>query len=101
MCIRDRSSSEPNLQNISVRDEEGREIRKAFVAQEGHVFLSADYSQIELRMLAHMADETQMIDAFNHDIDIHTKTEMCIRDRMRCCSAVAAWRSSCRCSQRI
>ena len=66
------SSSEPNLQNISVRDEEGREIRKAFVAQEGHVFLSADYSQIELRMLAHMADETQMIDAFNHDIDIHT-----------------------------
>lgn len=74
------SSSEPNLQNISVRDEEGREIRKAFVAQEGHVFLSADYSQIELRMLAHMADETQMIDAFNHDIDIHTKTAMQIFD---------------------
>ncbi len=74
------SSSEPNLQNISVRDEEGREIRKAFVAQEGHVFLSADYSQIELRMLAHMADETQMIDAFNHEIDIHTKTAMQIFD---------------------
>ena len=74
------SSSEPNLQNISVRDEEGREIRKAFVAQEGHIFLSADYSQIELRMLAHMADETQMIDAFNHGIDIHTKTAMQIFD---------------------
>ena len=74
------SSSEPNLQNISVRDEEGREIRKAFVAQSGHLFLSADYSQIELRMLAHMADETQMIDAFNHGIDIHTKTAMQIFD---------------------
>lgn len=74
------SSSEPNLQNISVRDEEGREIRKAFVAEEGHVFLSADYSQIELRMLAHMADETQMIDAFSHGIDIHTKTAMQIFD---------------------
>ncbi len=74
------SSSEPNLQNISVRDEEGREIRKAFVAEEGHLFLSADYSQIELRMLAHMANETQMIDAFNHGIDIHTKTAMQIFD---------------------
>lgn len=74
------SSSEPNLQNISVRDEEGREIRKAFVAPQGHVLLSADYSQIELRMLAHMADETQMIDAFNHGIDIHTKTAMQIFD---------------------
>ena len=70
------SSSEPNLQNISVRDEEGKEIRKAFVASEGHVLLSADYSQIELRMLAHMADEEVMIDAFNHGIDIHTKTAM-------------------------
>ena len=58
------SSSDPNLQNISVRDEEGREIRKAFVAKEGHVLLSADYSQIELRMLAHMANETHMIQAF-------------------------------------
>lgn len=74
------SSSEPNLQNISVRDEEGREIRKAFTAEEGHLFLSADYSQIELRMLAHMADETQMIEAFNHGIDIHTKTAMQIFD---------------------
>ncbi|MCR0263158.1 DNA polymerase I [[Clostridium] innocuum] len=74
------SSSEPNLQNISVRDEEGKEIRKAFVASEGHVLLSADYSQIELRMLAHMADEEVMIDAFNHGIDIHTKTAMQIFD---------------------
>src|SRR5699024_11133796 len=49
-------------------------------AEEGHLFLSADYSQIELRMLAHMADETQMIEAFNHGIDIHTKTAMQIFD---------------------
>ena len=61
-------------------NEEGKGIRKAFVASEGHVLLSADYSQIELRMLAHMADEEQMIDAFNHDIDIHTKTAMQIFD---------------------
>lgn len=74
------SSSEPNLQNISVRDEEGKEIRKAFVAKEGCVLMSADYSQIELRMLAHMADEHEMIDAFNHNIDIHTKTAMQIFD---------------------
>ena len=70
------SSSEPNLQNISVRDEEGREIRKAFVASENHVLVSADYSQIELRMLAHMANVNKMIDAFNHNLDIHTDTAM-------------------------
>lgn len=74
------SSSEPNLQNISVRDEEGKEIRKAFEASPSHVLMSADYSQIELRMLAHMAKEEAMIDAFNHDIDIHTKTAMEIFD---------------------
>lgn len=74
------SSSEPNLQNISVKDEEAKEIRKAFVASEGCVLLSADYSQIELRMLAHMADEKQMIDAYQHDIDIHTKTAAQIYD---------------------
>lgn len=74
------SSSEPNLQNISVRDEDGKEIRRAFEASEHHVLLSADYSQIELRMLAHMAKEEQMIDAFNHNIDIHTKTAMQIFD---------------------
>lgn len=74
------SSSEPNLQNISVRDEEGKEIRKAFEASANHTLLSADYSQIELRMLAHMAKEQAMIDAFNHNIDIHTKTAMQIFD---------------------
>ena len=70
------SSSEPNLQNISVRDEQGRIIRKAFLPEQGHVLLSSDYHQIELRMLASMADEQSMIDAFNQDIDIHTKTAM-------------------------
>lgn len=74
------SSSEPNLQNISVRNEEGKEIRKAFEASPNHTLLSADYSQIELRMLAHMANEEAMIDAFNHGIDIHTKTAMQIFD---------------------
>lgn len=74
------SSSEPNLQNISVRDEEGKEIRKAFVASANCVLMSADYSQIELRMLAHMAQEHEMIEAFNHNIDIHTKTAMEIFD---------------------
>lgn len=68
------SSSEPNLQNISIRDEAGREIRKAFVAPENTVYLSADYSQIELRMLAHMADEKHMVEAFNEDVDIHNRT---------------------------
>lgn len=68
------SSSEPNLQNISVRDEEGREIRKAFTAPEGYYLVSADYSQIELRMLAHMAQEKHMMEAFNEGVDIHTKT---------------------------
>lgn len=70
------SSSEPNLQNISVRDEQGKEIRKAFLADEGCVLISSDYHQIELRMLAHMADEKGLIDAFVNDIDVHTKTAM-------------------------
>ena len=70
------SSSEPNLQNISVRDELGKEIRKAFVPEEGCVLISSDYHQIELRMLAHMADETALIQAFRDGIDIHTKTAM-------------------------
>lgn len=68
------SSSDPNLQNISVRDEDGKKIRKAFVASPGHVLVSADYSQIELRMLAHMAHVEKMIKAFNEDADIHTET---------------------------
>ena len=70
------SSSEPNLQNISVRDEQGKEIRKAFLPEENSVLISCDYHQIELRMLAHMADETALIEAFNAGIDIHTKTAM-------------------------
>jgi len=70
------SSLDPNLQNISVRDEEAREVRKAFLPPKGWVFLSADYSQIELRVLAHMANEEKLIEAFNAGMDIHTKTAM-------------------------
>ncbi len=70
------SSSEPNLQNISVRDEQAKEIRKAFKPSENSVLLSSDYSQIELRVLASLANETKMIEAFNSGIDIHTQTAM-------------------------
>lgn len=68
------SSTDPNIQNIPVRTEEGRLIRKAFTASEGNTLIDADYSQIELRILAHLAGDENMIDAFKHDIDIHTKT---------------------------
>ncbi len=68
------SSSEPNLQNIPVRSALGKEIRRAFVAKEGCVLVDADYSQIELRLLAHMSQDKIMIDAFNHQEDIHTRT---------------------------
>ena len=70
------SSYDPNLQNISVRDDESREIRKAFKPSKDHILISCDYSQVELRVLAHLADEEKMIDAFNSGIDIHTKTAM-------------------------
>ncbi len=68
------SSTHPNLQNIPVRSELGREIRRAFIAAEGARILVADYSQIELRVLAHIADEPVLIDAFNRGEDVHRRT---------------------------
>ncbi len=70
------SSYDPNLQNISVRDEESRGIRKAFIPSSGNLLYACDYSQIELRVLAHMANEEAMIEAFKTHLDIHTKTAM-------------------------
>jgi DNA polymerase-1 len=68
------SSNNPNLQNIPVRDERGREIRKAFVPEKGNLFLSADYSQIELRLMAHLSGDRNMIDDFLSGNDIHAAT---------------------------
>jgi len=68
------SSSDPNLQNIPVRGEEGKEIRKCFVAEPGQLFLSADYSQIELRVMAHLSGDENMINAFREGHDIHAAT---------------------------
>lgn len=68
------SSTEPNLQNIPIRLEEGREIRKVFIAGEGRKLVGADYSQIELRVLAHMSGDGELIRAFNEGVDIHTLT---------------------------
>ena len=68
------SSSAPNLQNIPIRDDEGREIRRAFICDPGCLFLSADYSQIELRLIADFAGDQTMIDAFRHGKDIHAIT---------------------------
>jgi DNA polymerase-1 len=70
------SSSDPNLQNIPIRTELGRQIRRAFVAAPGNVLISADYSQIELRVLAHLAEEEALIEAFRTGEDIHDRTAM-------------------------
>ena len=70
------SSVGPNLQNIPVREEYGRLIRKAFIPSDGGVIISSDYSQIELRVFAHMSGALNLIEAFNKDMDIHTKTAM-------------------------
>jgi DNA polymerase I len=68
------SSSDPNLQNIPVRTDLGRQIRRAFVADPGHVLLSADYSQIELRVLAHLSEDPILLDAFSKGQDVHART---------------------------
>ena len=68
------SSSNPNLQNIPIRDEDGKEIRKAFIPDDGCSFFSADYSQIELRIMAHLSEDKNMIDAFLSGYDIHAAT---------------------------
>jgi DNA polymerase-1 len=68
------SSTNPNLQNIPIRDAQGKEIRKAFIPDADSVFLSADYSQIELRIMAHLSGDTNMLAAFNSGLDIHTAT---------------------------
>jgi DNA polymerase-1 len=68
------SSSDPNLQNIPIRGELGRRFREAFIPAQGHLFLSADYSQIELRVLAHLSKDPALIETFRHDRDIHEET---------------------------
>ena len=68
------SSTDPNLQNIPVREQIGRQIRKAFVAPEGRVLLAADYSQIELRLMAHFSQDDALVDAFKHNQDVHRRT---------------------------
>ncbi|MGB5166050.1 MAG: DNA polymerase I, partial [Woeseiaceae bacterium] len=68
------SSTDPNLQNIPIRTEEGRRIRQAFIAPEGHVLLAADYSQIELRIMAHLSGDKGLLSAFRDDLDVHSAT---------------------------
>ncbi|MAJ82332.1 MAG: DNA polymerase I [Legionellales bacterium] len=68
------SSSDPNLQNIPIRTPQGRKVREAFVARPGHTLICADYSQIELRIMAHFSKDPKLVDAFNHGDDIHDAT---------------------------
>ncbi len=68
------SSSDPNLQNIPIRTEEGREIRRAFHAPKGYLLVSADYSQVELRVLAHLSGDRLLVESFKNDEDVHTRT---------------------------
>jgi DNA polymerase-1 len=68
------SSNNPNLQNIPIRSENGREVRKAFIASPGNELLAADYSQVELRLMAEMSKDTGMLEAFNQGLDIHSAT---------------------------
>jgi DNA polymerase-1 len=74
------SSSNPNLQNIPIRTEQGREIRRAFIAKPGHRLIAADYSQVELRILAHVAEDPGLLKAFANDEDIHTATAAAVLD---------------------
>lgn len=75
------SSIDPNLQNIPIKTDLGRKIRKAFIPQEGYVFVAADYSQIELRLLAHFSEDPNLIEAFAQNEDIHTRTATLIFDK--------------------
>ena len=97
------SSSDPNLQNIPIRTELGREIRRAFIAEPGHVLISADYSQIELRVLAHLSGDETLIEAFRRGEDIHDRTALKVfgpeqRARARTSCGAAPRSSTTRCS---
>ena len=74
------SSSDPNLQNIPIRSAVGREIRKGFIAEEGHVLLAVDYSQIELRILAHFSEDEPLVRAFREGVDVHRQTAAVVFD---------------------
>jgi DNA polymerase-1 len=74
------ASSDPNLQNIPIRTDLGRKVRKAFIAQSGYVLLAVDYSQVELRIVAHMSDDRTMLSAFQSEQDIHAATAAAIFD---------------------